>query len=176
MQQNFLQIQNSFSTDHYALAVGAPNEGKHNIIQLPQTSDPTPDATDGNIYTKAVGSRTELFYRGDNTSIVPLSSIKAWGAFLMRSTPGAVTVQQSFNVASVTRNSTGNYTVTFTDALRTSEYAVLLSGSINAAFTVGGPLGIASRATSNFVVISRAFGADTGVDDNIPTSFVVFEN
>jgi hypothetical protein len=52
-----------------------------------------------------------------------LGSSKAWANFA-----GATgTINGSFNVSSVTRNSTGNYTVAFTAALPNTNYAVATS-------------------------------------------------
>ena len=57
---------------------------------------------------------------------------KAWVSFDGTvATPS--TIRGSFNVASVTKNSTGNYTVNFTTAMPNANYAVACSGSLNAA-------------------------------------------
>ena len=46
---------------------------------------------------------------------------KAWVQFTGAS--GGATINQSFNVSSVTRNATGNYTVTFTTAMPSLNYS-----------------------------------------------------
>ena len=51
---------------------------------------------------------------------------KAWVNF---NGSGGATINGSFNVSSVTRNSTGNYTVTFTTAFVDSNYATVQGSS-----------------------------------------------
>jgi hypothetical protein len=63
------------------------------------------------------------------TSAAPASQyIKAW-AFLDGSASSPITSRDSFNIASITRTSTGVYDVVFTTAMATSNYAVI--GSAN---------------------------------------------
>lgn len=49
---------------------------------------------------------------------------KAWVAFA----GATATIRSSFNVSSVTRNASGDYTVNFTNALADANYSVLSSG------------------------------------------------
>jgi len=60
-------------------------------------------------------------------------SAKAWAMI----NGGAATVTASFNVSSVTRASTGNYTINYTTALSSANYAVLATCTGVASFTQG---------------------------------------
>jgi hypothetical protein len=51
------------------------------------------------------------------------SAAKAWVMFTGSTTNGAQTINASYNVTSVTRTSTGTYTVAFTTAFASSSYA-----------------------------------------------------
>ena len=58
---------------------------------------------------------------------------KAWAMI----NGGAGTVTAGFNVSSVTRNSTGNYTINYTTALSSASYAVLATCTGVGSFTQG---------------------------------------
>jgi hypothetical protein len=72
-------------------------------------------------------------------------------------------VTASFNVSSVTRNSTGNYTVNMTNALSDAKYAISFGmnsgtdGSFVKLGTSGG--GASTPTTSSFVVITTNYAA-----------------
>jgi hypothetical protein len=55
-------------------------------------------------------------------------SAKAWVNF---NGTGTVAIRASYNVSSITDNSTGNYTVNFTNALTDANYAVHVTGTEN---------------------------------------------
>ena len=57
-------------------------------------------------------------------------SSKAWVLFLGSTPP---VIRASFNVSSVTRNSTGNYIVNFTSALPDNNYAAVFGGGAGSA-------------------------------------------
>jgi hypothetical protein len=61
-------------------------------------------------------------------------SAKAWVNFNGTTSPG--TIRASFNVSSVTKNSTGNYTVNFTTAMPDANYSALSDSWAAAAGTV----------------------------------------
>ena len=84
---------------------------------------------------------------------------KAWVNF---SNSGAVVVNGSFNVSSVTNIGTGQYTVSFTTAMPTSNYTYSGSGTdgVNAFFlkpntaTTGSFTGTFGNTTTNFNVVA----------------------
>jgi hypothetical protein len=62
-------------------------------------------------------------------------SAKAWVNFNGVTT---ATIRASYNVSSITRNSTGNYTVNLTNSLSDTNYAVIASSRLSAGFTLYG--------------------------------------
>ena len=86
---------------------------------------------------------------------------KAWVQFTGAS--GGATINQSFNVSSVTRNATGNYTVTFTTAMPSLNYSATGScgniGTNTAIFQ--GYQGTPTTTTFQFLTTNSAF---TGLD------------
>jgi hypothetical protein len=60
------------------------------------------------------------------TDTVVDGSAKAWVSF---NGSGTVAIRSSFNVSSITDNSTGDYTVTFTNAMTNSDYLALVTTS-----------------------------------------------
>jgi len=70
-----------------------------------------------------------LLFRNQN-AIFPINTVRAWG--FVNGATGAVVNNQSVNVASVVRNSAGNYTVTLTaNAVTTADFAILVSSTSN---------------------------------------------
>ena len=78
-----------------------------------------PDATTQN--TAGVSSVNGL------SGAVTIPVAKAWANFSL--TGGTVTINKSYNISGIIRNSTGNFTVTFTTALTDTNYAVVGSAS-----------------------------------------------
>lgn len=103
---------------------------------------------------------------------------KAWVNFNgTLSTP--ITPSSSYNVSSVTKNATGDYTVNFTTAMADANYS--LSGMTNCYF--GSSIGLApensattvtAKTTSGFRVITRNYG--TSATDMSDISISVFGN
>ena len=58
-------------------------------------------------------------------------SAKAWVNFDGTTSPG--TIRASYNVSSVTRNGTGDYTINFTNAFVDTNYSVAMTGNLNIA-------------------------------------------
>jgi hypothetical protein len=65
-------------------------------------------------------------------------SAKAWARF----SGASGTINGSYNISSVVRNSTGQYTVNFTNAMANANYSVMSSASPNAAGSVNGGLNV----------------------------------
>lgn len=68
----------------------------------------------------------------DGTATVPVNTVvngsaKAWVNF---NGTGTVAIRASFNVSSITDNSTGNYTVNFTTAMPDVNYAVVVTSDL----------------------------------------------
>jgi hypothetical protein len=68
MQGNFLQIANSYNTDHIPLTSGSNIGFSNKTTYVNQASDPAAVASTGIVYSKTVGGHTELFYEGEAAS------------------------------------------------------------------------------------------------------------
>mgnify|MGYP000275875373 CR=1 FL=1 len=105
-----------------------------------------------------------------NTSTRPVfasNTAKAW----VRFTGSSGTIASSYNVSSVTRNSTGYYTINFTTALANTNYAAVANSSAsssvqNNTFTFYNITGqvVATPTTSAFAVSVANGGSLTGID------------
>jgi hypothetical protein len=84
---------------------------------------------DGGIVTAKIADAniTAAKLNGAQTGSAPIYGARAWANFNGTTTPP--TIGASGNVASVTRNSTGNYTVTFTTAMQDASYSAIVTGS-----------------------------------------------
>jgi hypothetical protein len=63
---------------------------------------------------------------------------------------GTVAIRGSFNVSSITDNGTGNYTVTFANAMANANYTVPAAGSYNATAAVSWIINVHTFATGSF--------------------------
>lgn len=80
-----------------------------------------------------------------------------------------VTIRNSFNVSSVTDNGTGDYTVTFTNAMANADYCVSGGGSETAAGTGYRFLGIGCGQDSNFSKTTSAVRVSACIDNSTKT-------
>ena len=93
-------------------------------------------------------------YRLSNTTWYPMQMspngtlCRAWVNFNGTTSPG--TIRASFNVTSVTKNGTGDYTVNFTNALPDANYVFLVTSEYGASnnFVVTAPTTTAARLTT----------------------------
>lgn len=94
----------------------------------------------------------------------PIYACRAWVNF---NGTGTVAIRASGNVTSITDNGTGNYTVNFTTALPTGDYAVVAtSGGANTAYSnvcTGFPSS-GARDGSAIQVLSTAGGGSSNID------------
>lgn len=89
-----------------------------------------------------------------DTTYVINGSAKQWATF-----DGTTnTVDDSFNVASLTDNSTGNYSANFTNNMSNGLYALSLTGSWNRSY------GLADARTTSYSRAKNANFSLTGVD------------
>ena len=110
--------------------------------------------------------RTNTLQNAAGSLSVPVDTVvqgsaKAWVNFNGTTSPG--TIRASFNVSSVTKNGTGDYTVNFTTPLVDANYAA----SSNGGSAVGGKFaysyGQAAPTASAFRMLTSAFSG-TGED------------
>jgi hypothetical protein len=99
-------------------------------------------------------------------------SAKAWGSYT--GTGSTPTTRSAYNISSVTRNSTGNCTFSFTTALPTANYGAALSIPVAAGNTAVAT--VTTKTTSSFTAttqyVSSLGGAGAPLDYNI--DFLVF--
>jgi hypothetical protein len=79
---------------------------------------------------------------------------KAWVRFTCPT--GTVTVRDSFNISSVTRNSTGNYTISMTTAMANTDYSVIGASGVQ-----GNNSFIGYMTTLTGTITSSSFGVVT---------------
>ena len=99
----------------------------------------------------------------------PLQAIWAWVCF--SGTSGAI--YGSFGVTSVTRNATGDYTLTFEQALAATPYTVMGLGRNDDAATVGYPaMKGATLQTTTSCTMTTHNGAGTVADNKVVTLMI----
>jgi len=87
---------------------------------------------------------------------------KAWVNF----NGSAATVTTSFNVSSVTKTATGQYTISITTAMPSANYCITSTGSIagNATAAFLSPRGSGATITSSSFMLTGSNGVNTTVD------------
>jgi hypothetical protein len=127
------------------LTIAAPNTNNDRTLTLPDAAGTltTSEAVAAAGYTTPAAVLTQFNASGS----APVYACRAWVNFDGTTSPG--TIRASGNVSSVTKNSTGNYTVNFTTATPDVNYAVNFTGN-NTGFTYSWDQErIVSRATTN---------------------------
>jgi hypothetical protein len=137
MQTNTNSINTLVAIDHYTFSDNPA--GTHKQITFPNNNVITSGSLAGlssAVFSNAGtadNSTSQLFYVNSKIT-VPVSIVRAYAAI----NPLAISLTQSYNVASFVRNSAGNYTVTLTaNSTTSSSYGILCScdrrnGSTNA--------------------------------------------
>jgi hypothetical protein len=119
-------------------------------------------ATSGQVYVSdgsGSGAWTDL--------VIPVVPIKARGTFTSAASP---VVTQDDNIASITKTSTGFYVITFTSAMSSSDYQVLVT--MQTTNSLQGT--IVSPSTSGFSMYIRNTGSGA-FQDPTKVYFVVLE-
>ena len=106
----------------------------------------------------------------------PLQLAKAWVNF-NGTTATPSTIRSSYNVSSVTKNSTGDYTVNFATAMADANYTTVASfgDTGNTAFAAASNVGFAV-STSSVRVRSLAVGASPSTQDADQANVQIFGN
>ena len=140
---NFSQVDTIFGIDHVKFSSGSAQAGEHNKVTfVQQGSDPTTGVNELALYSKAASGQPELFVRrASNGAVQQLTS--PFGFSLDSLSSAAVIFDASgniqgsaVNVSSVTKNSTGVFTINFTSALSTTNYWPMISAN---PFRIGAP-------------------------------------
>lgn len=144
------------------------------IDRTPSVAPIDPVAVSGSmvLYCKRdAAAAPQLYCINPSSTILQLTgmgTIRAWARFNGNS--GAIAA--SFNVTSVTRNSIGNFTVAFTTALSSANYAAVVTAEMNSAFTVGGICGVGGQSTTGFNIYTKSLTTVDGANLN-PVNFIV---
>jgi hypothetical protein len=109
---------------------------------------------------------------GSNATTIGGTTAQAWGSYAFVGVGSVPTVRKSYNITSITRNSTGNYTFTFTNALADANYAVSITGNQNATANSGSLGATIARTTTTFTV-AMGYGAFTAYDFGL--DFTIFD-
>lgn len=118
---------------------------------------------DGTIQTADIvnGAVTAAKLSGGQSGAAPVFGARAWCVFDGTLT-GTNAPLAGGNIANITRNSAGNYTVNFTTAMPDSNYVVQIGGASNSSvnITVGGTR---TKTTTSFMLDVGSVGTGGGV-------------
>jgi hypothetical protein len=122
----------------------------------------------GTIVANTINTDTGVF----TTNNAYLGIAKAWVNF----NGVAGTITNSFNVSSLTKNSTGDYTITFTTAMPNSTYAAVGTGGETS--SVGGRVNVitARQPSTTTVSINSVLGNTVAYSDVTNISVIVVGN
>ncbi|MFI4963531.1 MAG: hypothetical protein ACHP6H_06725 [Legionellales bacterium] len=173
---NMAQLDASFGIDHKPFSDNTMQNGYHTTIHQPfRVGDPVAILNVGQLYTKQAPTNTELFYENDVGIVTQLTSstgggagnnLKAWAS--VNGSSGAILGSQSFNVSGIVHNSTGNFTVTLTNAMPDQFFGVLISVDLfGQSFT---SLDASYHATANNTFTIKFIQPATGSSKD-PTNF-----
>lgn len=169
MLQNNISNQGIWAVDH--IGFNAANGGQHQWTQFPIASTfptpPTPTGMNSVAYPGAGVSNpaaAQYFFQNSQAT-VQLSCVRAWA---LCSTGGIISTQ-SVNVTSVTRTGTGNYSVVLTtNAVTSSNFAVLVSGTVTSTLSIGVIAGYAITGVGTFQINFAKLNGSATAD---PTNF-----
>jgi hypothetical protein len=179
-QTNMSRLRTIIAADHQFNNTAAGNDGYHNLIHMTLQAPSGALASTGRFYSKISAGRVHSFYM-DNAAaeyqITPTMPIRASVNFTGSAVNGAQVIRSQYNVASVTRTSTGGYTVAFTTAMPDNNYIVQVCGmrdsdDVLKAFVRGSGTYGNSMATT-FVRIGFA-GSSSAFLDPLMGSVIIF--
>jgi hypothetical protein len=162
---NMGRLQTIISADHQLNLTAAANDGYHNIVHLTQQAPSGVLAATGRVFVKSVSGVIQLFYMNDagiESQITPTIPIHAAVNFF----GNPVSIRYGFNVSSVVRNSSGDYTISFTTALPSNNYVV--TGMCMRDITGGGVVQIKPDANYSAVVTTTFVRVLTVSLGNVP--------
>ena len=125
---NFARLKTIINADHVFNDTAQATDGVHRQVTMIARAQPValPAGTNAILYTKidSLGASQLNFWNGAlNFQITPQVSIRACVNF-----NEAGGIRSQFNVSSVTKNGTGDYTVIFTTPMPDTNYIVQVTG------------------------------------------------
>ncbi len=163
---NFTRLQTIIETDHQFNNTGPTADGFHKRVSLIVTAAPIPPTlptgADALLYAfiDNAGQTQLAFLNGTNNFQLTPSIIRACVNF-----SNSGTIRSGFNVASVTKNGTGDYTINFTNPMPDTNYIVQITGQrvdvadVCIGCITGGP-SFSAEATVNSLNVNF-FGSST---------------
>lgn len=136
IKNNFNQLNVQFGVDHSGFNVNGSNgTGFHNKVTWPDQTSSPPTSASGQVVAYGItnNSVTMPYYKRDGLSTVfPLAPIKAYAVWVSSLTPnGTVTLDNNFNIASITQVGLSQWTITLTNACRNTVFGVLAFSSLS---------------------------------------------
>jgi hypothetical protein len=112
----------------------------------------------------------------DSTTITSGSQVaKAWGSYAYAAVGSTPTLKKAYNISSITRNSTGNYTFAFTNALADANYSVVSVGTYTLSANSSPLAWPYTRTTSNFVMVVGYANAGAITAYDFGCDFAIFD-
>ena len=129
---NFARLKTLINADHVFNDSAQSTDGVHRQVTMVARTTPVslPAGTNAILYTKVdtLGASQLNFWNGsENFLITPQVAVRAVVNF---KSDGSIRSQ--FNVTSVTKNATGDYTINFTNPMPDTNYIVQVTGQRNA--------------------------------------------
>lgn len=157
------------------VTLSAPSVAGTTTLTLPTTSGTVLTTASGQTLTSPVLtnpsiSSGSLTFADATTQSSGKGVAKAWVNFAGSSG----SINKSFNVSSVTRVSTGIYTITFTTAMPDATYAVVTTGYSDAS-TYGFSIGASSLTTSSVSIQCRAGASAYAFYDSPAIHVAIFD-
>jgi len=139
--------------------------------------------TSGNILTSNGTTWVSETGFTKTTGSAPYYGARAWVNFdgsVAGTNPATMSIRDSYNILSVTRTATGNYTITFATPMDNANYSVISSGSTTNTFTLSGTAMLPtsgafnlSASSFNLASIRPGDNSDPPVALNLLNAFVV---
>ena len=152
---NFQGIKTLIEVNH--VTFDDADEGKHAFLQMPeQAAAPTTGASEGAVYTKDDGTKTQLYWREESNG----TEYQLSGAFTTGTTDGLFTLPGGLIVKWGLRSTiSGNATVTFGTPFPNNAYNVIISQVRNDSTAKVMNITPGSLSVSKFTVKSTSGGS-----------------
>lgn len=153
----------------------APTNGQ---IPIGNGTDYTPATiTAGTGITITNGSGT-ISIANTGGAVTGTQLAKAWGSYNFVANGSVPTLKSAYNITSITRNSTGNYTFAFTNALSDANYSIVAMPYYSSSILPSSMITYSAKTTSS-VTLATGYvnsGGANATPYDFGCDFVVFGN